>query len=67
LHFAPRRVETAEEGTGDIVQRPLRLDPLAEGIARQEGSGSASSLPRIVGDLLRLLELVKRTPLPLGR
>ncbi|WP_157110828.1 hypothetical protein [Nocardia anaemiae] len=50
------------------VPDPLRVAPLATDIARVGGSGSASSLPRVFGDLLsRLLDLVQQAPLPLLR
>ncbi|MGY4100565.1 hypothetical protein ACW2Q0_13565 [Nocardia sp. R16R-3T] len=52
------RIPIFEEGTV----------PLTTSIMRGDGAGSASSLPRVVGDLLsRLLDLVRRVPLPLPR
>ncbi|WP_433759926.1 hypothetical protein [Nocardia sp. CA-135398] len=57
--------------SGDGLARvpdPLRVAPLATEIARGGGSGSASSLPRVFGDLLsRLLDLVQQAPLRLPR
>ncbi|MFQ6328149.1 hypothetical protein ACLMAL_18675 [Nocardia sp. CWNU-33] len=43
----------------------LRPDPLRSGALLGVGTGSAGDLPRIVGDLLRLLDLVRQVPLPL--
>lgn len=58
-------------GSADDGQRQISAAdaaPVATDIAGGDGTGSASSLPRIVGDLLpRLLELVRRAPLPLAR
>ncbi|MFX0576765.1 hypothetical protein [Nocardia nepalensis] len=66
------RVDGALElRSADSPQGPISGDGatlLPTDIARREGSGSASSLPRVVGDLLsRLLDLVQQVPLPLPR
>ncbi|MEV5835993.1 hypothetical protein [Nocardia sp. NPDC052112] len=62
------RVDSAfDMGSADGGPTPISEDGgilIASDIARGDGTGSASSLPRIVGDLLsRLLDLVRRAPL----
>ncbi|WP_330249363.1 hypothetical protein OG874_23840 [Nocardia sp. NBC_00565] len=64
LRFAPLVVNVTPNG----LRADVAVTALPSEIARSAGTGSASSLPRIVHDLLlRLLDLVKRTPLPLSR
>jgi hypothetical protein len=74
LDLAPNllRVDGALDlRSADSAQVPISEEgtaPLPTDIARREGSGSASSLPRVVKDLLsRLLDLVQQVPLPLPR
>ncbi|MFQ6395216.1 hypothetical protein ACLMAJ_17330 [Nocardia sp. KC 131] len=69
---APGLPSTGSAGAGllsvpDIGSLPglLRLNPSFSGAVSGSGAGSAGDVPRIVGDLLRLLELVRQVPLPL--
>jgi hypothetical protein len=52
---------------GDFARVPglQRLTPDPLEAVRGENTGSADALPRIIGNLLRLLELVRQVPLPL--
>ncbi|MEV6136908.1 hypothetical protein AB0L63_12790 [Nocardia sp. NPDC051990] len=60
-----------DAGAADGGQTPSSdadAAPFTADIARADGTGSASSLPRIVSDLMsRLRDLVRRAPLPLSR
>ncbi len=74
VEFAPDvvRVDSASDmRSDDGGQTPTATDdavPFSTDIARGDGTGSASSLPRVVGDLVsRLLDLVRLAPLPLTR
>ncbi|MEV4128696.1 hypothetical protein [Nocardia sp. NPDC049707] len=68
---ALRTGNTFDAGAADGGQTPISdadAAPLTADIARADGTGSASSLPRIVSDLMsRLRDLVRRAPLPMPR